>query len=65
MQSKTTLEVELELYRIGPAPNADYSSDMESDDERDSQAVPEKDQELELIVSATGIYKRLGALRAF
>jgi hypothetical protein len=65
MQGKLTLEVALELYRIGPAPSCDYSSAMESDDEHDSQALTERAQERELIVSATGTYKRLGALRAF
>lgn len=62
VQNKTTLEVELELYRIGPAPSSDYHSDMESDDDSESEAAK---PEQELIVSATAIYKRLGALRVF
>lgn len=66
-QSKVAIEVALELYRIGPAPCSDYHSDMESDDESESQGegADPASQKRELVVFATAIYKRLGALRAF
>ena len=64
-QSKVALTVALELYRIGPAPCSDYHSDMESDDESEAGGAAYTSQQRELVVSATAIYKRLGALRAF
>lgn len=40
---------------------------MESEDDHESEvcAAASKSQERELVVSATAIYKKLGALRAF
>lgn len=63
LQSKVSIEVALELYRLGPAPRADYSSDFESGDDN-AEETPQ-DLKPELVVSANAIFKRLGALRAF
>jgi hypothetical protein len=65
MQGKVSLEVQVELYRLTNRAQADYAPDgfpVSSSSGGDSIT---DEYGNELLVSATGIYKRLGALRAF